>query len=68
MLDGKLRISPKLPKGWDKLRYVVRWKGQKLRVTVTRDDVTLENLTRTSAIEAEVNASATLPLPLCSPP
>lgn len=27
MLDGKLRIRPRLPKGWDKLRYTLLWKG-----------------------------------------
>lgn len=35
MLGGKLRISPNLPKAWNKLSYTLLWKGQKLEVTVT---------------------------------
>ena len=35
MLGGKLRISPNLPKAWNKLSYTLLWKGQKLNVTVT---------------------------------
>lgn len=35
MLGGKLRISPNLPKAWNKLSYTLLWKGQKLAVTVT---------------------------------
>lgn len=35
MLGGKLRISPNLPRAWNKLAYTLLWKGQKLNVTVT---------------------------------
>lgn len=55
MLDGKLRIRPRLPENWDKLSYTLFWKGQKLQVTVTKEQVAVENLTRTAAVEAEVN-------------
>ena len=45
MLDGRLRIEPRLPEAWDRLSYTVMWKGEKLGVTVTRDGVDVENLT-----------------------
>ena len=45
MLDGKLRIEPRLPEAWDKLSYTVIWKGQKLAVTVTKDGTEVVNLT-----------------------
>lgn len=35
MLGGTLRISPNLPKAWNKLSYTLLWQGQKLNVTVT---------------------------------
>lgn len=55
MLDGKLRIRPKLPKGWNSLSYTVCWKGQKLHVTVTKENITVQNLTQTAAVEVEAN-------------
>ena len=55
MLGGKLRIQPSLPDSWTKLFYTVIWKGQKLAVTVTKDDVRIENLTGTKKVEVEVN-------------
>ena len=44
MLDGKLRIEPRLPENWKKLRYTLYWKGEKLAVSITGDDVQIENL------------------------
>jgi len=55
MLDGKLRIRPSLPAAWSSLSYTILWKGQKLAVTVTQDDVQVENLTNTAEAEIEVN-------------
>lgn len=55
MLDGKLRIRPRLPEGWQKLRYTLIWKGQKLQVTVTKTQVTVQNLTQTAAVEVALN-------------
>ncbi len=54
MLGGKLRIDPILPKAWEKLSYTLLWKGQKLAVEVTKDQVLIENLTGTAAVEVEV--------------
>ena len=55
MLDGKLRIAPRLPKAWDKLTYTLLWKGQKLEVTVTKDNTEIRNLTGTKTVEVEVD-------------
>ncbi|MCC8076413.1 MAG: hypothetical protein LIO95_10835 [Clostridiales bacterium] len=54
MLDGKLRIDPLLPEAWDKLGYTLLWKGQKLAVEVTKNTVTVENLTGSAPITLEV--------------
>ena len=54
MLAGKLRVSPKLPKAWRKLRYVFLWKGQKLTVTVAADAVEIVNETKTAPVSLEV--------------
>lgn len=55
MLNGKLRIAPRLPKAWDKLTYTLLWKGQKLEVTVTKDSTEVRNLTGTKTVEVEVD-------------
>lgn len=55
MLNGRLRIAPHLPKEWDKLCYTLLWKGQKLAVTVTKDNVEIRNLTGTRTVDVEVN-------------
>ncbi|MBQ6314790.1 MAG: glycoside hydrolase family 65 protein [Mogibacterium sp.] len=54
MLDGKLRIEPRLPEKWDKLSYTVMWKGEKLGVTVTKDGVDVQNLTGNKKVELTV--------------
>ena len=54
MLGGKLRISPNLPKAWNKLSYTLLWKGQKLTVTVTPGMVELVNQTGSASITLEV--------------
>ncbi|MCD8008019.1 MAG: glycoside hydrolase family 65 protein, partial [Clostridiales bacterium] len=57
MLNGKLRIEPKLPKGWDKLQFTLMWQGQKLQVTATQKDVVVENLTGTKTITLTLNGT-----------
>ena len=54
MLGGELRISPNLPKAWTKLGYTIVWRGQKLAVTVTQEDVTIENTTGAAPVTLEV--------------
>ncbi|MCD8019010.1 MAG: glycoside hydrolase family 65 protein [Clostridiales bacterium] len=54
MLGEKLRIHPILPDAWDYLSYTIMWKGQKLRVEVTKKEIQIENLTGTETIALEV--------------
>ncbi|MDO4337360.1 MAG: glycosyl hydrolase family 65 protein [Eubacteriales bacterium] len=58
MLGGRLRINPSLPEKWTKLSYTIIWKGQKLAVEVTKDEVHVTNLTGTKKVEIEVNGEA----------
>lgn len=60
MLGGKLRIKPSLPDEWTKLSYTIIWKGQKIVVEVTKDEVHVENLTGTKKVEIEVNGNSCL--------
>lgn len=55
MLGGRLRIVPALPEQWTKLSYTIIWKGQKLAVEVTKEDVNVRNLTGTKEVEVEIN-------------
>jgi hypothetical protein len=54
----KLRICPRLPRGWDRLDYTVNWRGQKLYVAVTKKHISIQNLTGTASVEIEVNGEA----------
>ena len=54
MLGGKLRISPNLPKAWNKLSYTLLWKGQKLAVTVSPGIVEIINQTESAPVALEV--------------
>ena len=55
MLNGKLRINPRLPKKWDELSFTLYWKGEKLGVTITRDHVDVQNLTGGKKVVLSVN-------------
>lgn len=55
MLDGKLRICPKLPREWESLKFTILWKGQKLAVHIAGDEVEVENLTKSCQVEVEIN-------------
>ncbi|MGX1900071.1 putative glycosyl hydrolase [Thermolongibacillus altinsuensis] len=45
MLDGKLRINPKLPKQWKKLVFPIYWRGDRLEVTVTHETLHVKKVT-----------------------
>ncbi len=45
MLGGNLRIDPALPDVWTNLSYTLYWRGQKLKVDVTHEQVTVTKLT-----------------------
>ena len=55
MLNGELRINPRLPENWTKLSYTICWKGEKLAVTVTKEGVKVEKLTNGREVELSVN-------------
>jgi len=42
MIDGNLRIQPKLPKSIQSIRCSIVWNGVPLRIKVTRDEIYLE--------------------------
>lgn len=55
MLNGRLRINPRLPKNWDELTFTLYWKGEKLGVTVTKDKTDVQNLTGIRKVTLSVN-------------
>ena len=60
MLDGKLRIEPRLPANWNKLSYTLYWKGEKLAVTMTKEDVEIQNLTGNKQVELTVKGKTVI--------
>lgn len=54
MLEGKLRIDPKLPDAWEKLSFFIHWKGQKLHAEITHDLLRLTNVTGTAPVTLTV--------------
>ncbi len=54
MLGGKLRISPNLPKAWNRLNYTLLWKGQRLAVTVSPGMVEIVNQTGIAPVTLKV--------------
>lgn len=53
-LEGRLRIDPCLPDAWKKLTYEIIWHGQRLRVSITHEEVRVKNLTKTEFVELEL--------------
>ena len=43
MEGSALRIAPKLPENWSRLVFPLVWQGQTLKVTATKDSVSVEN-------------------------
>jgi len=54
MIDGKLHISPILPESWKRLHFYIFWKGQKLSVEITKDELQIINLTGTDTVDVHV--------------
>ena len=54
MVGGKLRIDPKLPAAWKRLRYTVMWRGQRLNVEVTEKELCIVNETGLAPVELEI--------------
>lgn len=58
MLNGQLRISPKLPQAWRKLTFPIHWAGDKLEVSVTHDSLAVTNQTGNNpAIDINVHGT-----------
>ncbi len=51
LLDGSLRIEPKLPKPWHRLRFTLLWHGQRLSVDITKDKMSITNETMHEEVE-----------------
>ncbi|WP_426351214.1 glycoside hydrolase family 65 protein [Alloiococcus sp. CFN-8] len=45
MVDGHLRIEPRLPEAWRELSFTIEWRGQALRLTIDKQKLIIENLT-----------------------
>lgn len=45
MLNGKLRIQPALPEKWNELQFPIYWKGDRLDVTVKKNQFTVKKVT-----------------------
>lgn len=50
MLEGKLRIEPKLPDAWSSLDFIFHWQDQKIRFAATKNELRLTNLTGTAPV------------------
>jgi alpha,alpha-trehalose phosphorylase len=55
--DGELSFDPRLPADWPELAYPLQWRGSRLRVTITRDQLRLE-VSEGDAIEFTVRGAA----------
>lgn len=54
MLNGKLRIEPKLPKAWKSLQFTICWQGETLKVTVEKEKLRIENLSKKKELQINV--------------
>lgn len=50
MLEGRLRIEPKLPEIWSELEFIFHWHGQKIRFAATKNELRLTNMTGTDPV------------------
>lgn len=55
MLEGRLRIDPRLPEKWEELSFYIHWRGQKVFVTVSKDSLHLVNQTGTAPVDFTVH-------------
>lgn len=46
VLDGVLRVEPHLPKKWKRLEFDFYWQGDQLRFAITKEQLSVENMTR----------------------
>ncbi|XJZ27254.1 glycoside hydrolase family 65 protein [Bacillota bacterium Lsc_1132] len=43
MVDGKLRINPRLPKHWNELSFTIRWQGNPLHVQIDQNTLSIKS-------------------------
>lgn len=44
LVNGKLRINPRLPKHWKEMSFTMKWKGQPISIDITKNQLTIEPL------------------------
>ena len=54
---GHLSFDPRLPMSWPSLRFAIRWRGSRMRVTLTQDEIAFEIESGESAIPLTVRQS-----------
>ncbi|ROR28269.1 putative glycosyl hydrolase [Mobilisporobacter senegalensis] len=54
MINGKLRIEPKLPKTWSDLEFPIIWHGQKLIIKINKNRLQIENITKEAEVEVTI--------------
>lgn len=42
MLNGELHLHPKMPDTWKRLSFPLYWKGSKLKISITEDQVEIK--------------------------
>jgi hypothetical glycosyl hydrolase len=57
MLNGKLRIEPKLPESWHRLEFDIIWQGQRLEVEADESGFTVVNVTGTEPVQFDWNGT-----------
>ena len=45
MLNGKLRIQPRLPEAWSQLTFAIYWKSDRLVIKVNKEGFEVEKIT-----------------------
>lgn len=50
MLNGELRIEPKLPEKWSSLSFEILWHGQRLQISVDKKQLIVKNQTKKEGI------------------
>lgn len=51
MLNGKLRIIPKLPRNWNGMELVLYWQNQRLEISIDRERIVIVNKTNLAPTE-----------------
>ena len=55
LVGDKIRLSPQLPETWSSLNFYAWLHGQKMHFDITNDSIKIENLTKTTPVDLEIN-------------